>query len=257
MALGKLAVDAQLVYTGDYFVSVDFENETAHLYYCDYYLDTFSVDDVTALLTHEVCHIATFPSSRSLYFTEAPQIVIWFDQQLRNIYCEWLAHNEFLRRFGKTERFERYRMIKIAEFESYDVILERTRGAIQSAIEGLCTIFYDAVFFPAVGDDAFAKWADSNDLSASLKLLGWILEDFQYVRSLKLNRSDVFIKLRNIGKFCLSVDMDDVMSANRIRFVNPPPSLRDDALIDVDSKIDDNWKERMIWSQNCQNRKAV
>jgi hypothetical protein len=113
------------------------------------------------------------------------------------------------------------------------------------AVESLYKILYDAVFFPATGDKSFEEWAAANDLSESVKLLKWLIEDFKYVESLNLDLLRRFVKFRNICLFCVKLDVDTLMSANRIRFTDPPWYMRDDAKLDIDPIIERNWKERM------------
>jgi hypothetical protein len=221
------------------------EDGVAQLLYCDYYLNTLSKPEIRAVLSHEACHVATVPSSRVPYDDEASRFVNWFNRTLYEIYLEWLAHQEFLQRFRQDVRFELYRSIKIADFDSYGEIVGLVRAGLLPAVEGLYTILNDAIFFPIIGDKSFEEWAAANDLSESVKLLEWLVEDFRYVESLNLDLLKRFIKFRNISIFSLKVESDSLMSANRIRFANPPPSMRDDAKLDIDPVIEKNWRERM------------
>jgi len=249
MMMPTKTIESRLDYSGEFNVSVAFrENGSASLYYCDYYLNTLSKDEVRAVLSHEACHIATLPSSALPYDTEASQYVNWLNQTLWGIYCEWLAHQEFLHRFRQDIRLGAYRSIKIAEFEAYADLLERSRAYPQFAAHALYTILNDAVFFSVVSDDAFTNWAANNDLSELVKLLNWLVEDFQYVESLKLGLDEAVHRLRNIGQFCVSIDADVLMSANTLRFVKPPMSKRDHAKLTIDPVIEGNWKRRGITS---------
>jgi hypothetical protein len=249
MLLPAKTVESGLDYSGKFNVSVTFrENESVNLYYCDYYLNTLSKDEVRAVLSHEACHIATLPSSRLPYDTEASEYVNSFNRALWEIYCEWLAHREFVHRFRQDNRLGAYRSIKIAEFEAYAGLVEQSRARPQFAARDLYTILNDAVFFPVVGDDAFMNWAANNDLSELVKLLNWLVEDFQYVESLKLGWDEAVHKLRNIGQFCVNIDADSLMSENTLRFVKPPASKRDYTKLTIDSTIEGNWKRRGIIS---------
>jgi hypothetical protein len=249
MMLPTKTIESRLDYSGKFNVSVTFlENGSVNLYYCDYYLNTLSKDEVRAVLSHEACHIATLPNSKLPYDTEASQYVNWFNQTLWEIYCEWLAHQEFVRRFGQDIRLGAYRSIKIEEFEAYADLVEQSRARPQFAAHGLYAILNDAVFFSVIGDDAFTNWAANNDLSELIKLLNWLVEDFQYVESLKLGWDEAIHKLRNIGQFCLNIDADILMSADTLRFVKPPVSKRDHAKLTIDSIIESNWKRRGIIS---------
>lgn len=119
---------AKLDYSGKFTLSVYFPNhENVCLNYCDYYLNTLSIEEIKALLSHEACHISTLADSRLPYDTEASDFVNWFNQTVCEIYDEWLAHKEFFRRFQQAKCFELYRSIKMGEFESYERILEQSQ----------------------------------------------------------------------------------------------------------------------------------
>lgn len=112
-------------------------------------------------------------------------------------------------------------------------------------VNAVYSILNDAIFFSVIGDTSFANWADKNDFSASIKLLDWLIEDFRYVESLKLDFESRSKKLRSICKFALGVDTEILVTANRIRFAEPPGNMRDDVKVEVDPKIEKNWAERM------------
>ena len=246
MALRIQHAEPKIDCAGEKQVMVRFrEDGVAQLTYCDYYLNTLSKPEIQAVLSHEACHVASVPSSRVPYDVEASQFVNWFNRMLYEIYLEWLAHQEFLRRFRQDVRFESFRSIKIAEFDYYGEIVGRVRVGLLPAVEGLYTILNDAIFFPVIGDKSFEEWAAANDLSESVRFLEWLIEDFRYVESLNLDLLKRFIKFRNISVFSLKVESDSLMSANRIRFANPPLSMRDDVKLDIDPIIEKNWRERM------------
>ena len=156
-----------------------------------------------------------------------------------------MAEKELFARFQGTELLDTYRMIKIRELETYESLLEQSRAHLALTRDAVYSILNDAVFFPATGNDSFAIWADKNDFSSIVQLLKWLIQDFQYVESLKLDLDGVFSKINEICISIARIDLDVLVTGNKLTFVDPAGIKQYIETAEIDSEIKKNWIEHM------------
>jgi hypothetical protein len=193
------------------------EQRNVELNYDDNYFRTLSKEEVEAMLSHEACHILTLPHA-GIQVVESPPEIMEMQISFVELYDEFLAHEEFDRRFRGKNLFETYRNIKISEFRSYETVLTMSSAGMPST-KALYTILNDAVFFPTIEDASFHKWCDKNHVHNIGVFLDWLLEDFKYIESLHLDRLVTMETVILSGALSMGVDADALLKRDRIVFL--------------------------------------
>jgi len=209
------------------------------LNYDDYWLNTLAEDEVTAVLSHESCHIATIPDSRIVTFGPTPDLVAAFIE----IFDEYLVHTEFARRFRGTRTFDAFSEYKTRDFWSYENILKGVREGLTNPARGLFSILNDAIYFPIVGDRRFVEWCDKNNLRKLPQFLDWLLHDFRLIENLKLERMKAMEIIALEGILSLSVSGQILLTSGDILFVDSAPEA-EDALSQKTIELADIWRNR-------------
>ena len=217
------------------------EERNVELNYDDNYFRTLSKEEVEAMLSHEACHIVTLPHAGIQVVESSPEIM---EMQISfvELYDEFLAHEEFYRRFRGKSILETYRNIKISEFRSYEKILTMSWAGMPST-KALYTILNDAVFFPTIEDASFHEWCDKNHVHNIGVFLNWLLEDFKYIGSLHLDRLVTMELVILSGVLSVGVDADALLKRDRIVFLESAEGCEQMALT-KNSHLAGLWQER-------------
>jgi len=176
-------------------------NRNVTLNYDDNYLRTLSEDEIRAMLTHEGCHVATLPDTQIIAPSADSPHALFID-----IFDEYLGYAGFARKFGGTRTFDIFKDMKARDFQNYDVIVTMAQAGAMDILKALFAILNDAIYFPTVGDNRFADWCKSKRLTYLPQFLDWIIEDFKFVESLKLTRTQTMELLHVEGGLASAVN---------------------------------------------------
>jgi predicted AlkP superfamily pyrophosphatase or phosphodiesterase len=133
-------------------------------------------------------------------------------------YQEYLAHLEFMKKFANDIRFIDLKKVFASYLANFDRIIENIRKFIEQGLAEeleknqfsmsarLYAIIYDALFFYVAKDDSFQKWCKEREMMNLCLFSSWILEDFEYIRRLKLDRKEEMDKISMSGWLSTSVN---------------------------------------------------
>ncbi len=220
------------------------ENKQVELSYDDQYMVKLSDHERKATLCHEACHIAVLPHT---FYNVFPGHVDSLQTQVNliDIFDEFTAHQEFVKRFGDTEMVDAYTRVKVRDFVSYKTILERVRGNNMDATHGVLLILNDAVFFMVAEKNDFQKWCIDNNAGSIHQFCLWVVEDLQHVKDLGLDRRETMQNVVRVGGLWLCVDTSALLKLDTIIF-GPQSEEVERLMAGFDRHLSDVWRKRRL-----------
>jgi hypothetical protein len=219
---------------------------------------TYSEKVIDGLLLHEACHVLTLPYT-NIYIPDMDDtdMVRFYGNSVTN-YDEYLAHVELVKRFRIDPRYEGLKEQQIQLFTNFDTIVNATKMVAvrlqesgqnvnkfqYQVIEQLNAIVYDSLFFFVANDDSFRNWCNDNSLQELTVFVGWIFEDFEYIRLLNLSHRETRRKVMASANFSLSVNPIAIFF-NKILFANTTKALHEECIQeDKESDLARMWENR-------------
>jgi hypothetical protein len=231
------------------------ENRNLVLKYGIPFMNSRTEDQIEAILTHEICHVITLPTTNI-----STKDVGTIEQQMLMVdymtsYDEYLAHVEFIKRYGDTKLLEELINSQKTLFNNFDNIMNAIRNRIvrngTQLNKIIHSIIYDILLFFIVGERHFFEWCEETDLNSLYEFANYIYEDFEYIRNLNLTHH----KTRDLVEFSLvlsiSINPFIMMYENRIEFAETAEnfhlSLLDEG--DAETFLVGQWEERRSQKQ--------
>lgn len=224
------------------------EQRNVELNYDDDYFCTLTEDEIRAMLSHEACHIATLPHSGVLVVA-ASDSVQSMQISFIELYDEFLAHKEFARRFRGSKTFDTYDKLKDGDFYNYGMILKVARTGVIDPAKALFLILNDAVYFPVIGDSRFLTWCKDNKLERVSRFLDWLVDDFRFIDSLNLDRTNTMETILQEGGLSLGVHPVTLLMHDRIMFADSAPQA--EQMVSTKNKdLAERWRKRRLTGSN-------
>jgi len=202
-------------------------------------LRTVPEEQIDALLLHEAFHVTTLSDSLIRVPDTGNEMTIFIADYITN-YQEYLAHVEFVRRFKQDTRYDNLRQFHISLFKNYETIVKslktilnvtRTKGLPVNQfliLQQLHGIVYDALFFYVAKDDSFLKWCNEREINGLYVFVGWLYEDFEYIRNLDLTHEKTEQKVMISGTLSMSVNPIKLMILGQIEFADATKRLHEE-----------------------------
>ncbi|HLE75118.1 MAG TPA: hypothetical protein VI864_03630 [Candidatus Bathyarchaeia archaeon] len=211
------------------------------------------------ILLHEACHVSTLVSPfLKVPDTSNPHMTKFLGDSLTN-YDEYLAHVEFVKKFRNDPRFEGLKRQQIGLFKNFEKIINLLRMAepeLQSSRESyaefialgqLGSIIYDSMFFFVTSDNSFSEWCIRQSLTELEVLIGWVYQDFEYIRSLNLSQEKSHDKVIASTGLCGHVNPLKLLLHNKIEFYDATKSFHENwRKIGQDTDLVELWEKRRL-----------
>jgi hypothetical protein len=222
-------------------------------------LGTMDEEGIEAILLHEACHVITLPTTYlRVPDIDDPEYVSFMADYLES-YDEYLAHVEFVRRFRRDDAYEQLRNYEISLFQNFETIhnsllmsLDELQRMGQNELQfkflrSIHAIAYDALFFYVSNDDSFSTWCNTHNLNGLHTFIGWVFQDYEYVRGLKLTWEETQDKVVASAILSMSVDPLKLLTVGRIEFAETTRDLHV-GLINEGNQADlaQLWEKRRI-----------
>lgn len=209
-------------------------------------------------MPNRACHVSTLPYT-DIYIPDVgdPDMVRFFGNSVTN-YDEYLAHVELVKRFRDDPRYAGLREQQIQLFINFGTIANATKmvavrlqesgqndDQFQSQVlEQLNAIVYDSLFFFVANDISFRNWCNDNSLQELAVFVGWIFEDFEYIRSLNLSHRETRHKVMASANLSMSVNPMAIFF-NKILFANTTKALHEKCIKeDKEPDLARMWENR-------------
>jgi len=227
-----------------------YENGRIKLQYREM-LEEYSSNEIKALLKHEACHILTLPSSK-LVMKSTYKGKAFFKYVM--VYREFIAHQEFLKRFGIDENLTFYHK---RHFKMYDLLVEESRKIWVSKkyhkypeiLDAVFGIMYDSIYFFVMGGDSFYKWCREKRLEKFNLFLKWVSEDMKYFYNLTGREEQKVDLIQAAAIFPISIDVGNLLTNDVIIMMKKVFDRHDPRLRDLANK----WIDRVKSNGTIQN----
>jgi len=220
------------------------ETRNVKLEYDDNWLRTLDEEEIRAVLSHEACHIAVLPYTTYNLKMGSQSFVQW-QMIFIDLYDEFLAHEEFRRRFGGSKIVEAYANVRTREFTSLDNVLRLSKLGAMDEGHALFLILNDAIFFPILGRPEFLQWCKANGLNNTYSFLNLLIEDFNYVESLRLSRVETMDRVVLAAGLWTGVDARSLLKEDKIVFL-PSAQKAEDLVREKDPPLTESWLQRRL-----------
>jgi len=214
------------------------------LEYDDNWLRTLDEEEIRAVLSHEACHIAVLPST-TYYLKMGSESFVQWQKIFIDLYDEFLAHEEFRRRFGGSKIVDDDANVRTREFTSLDNVLRLSNSGTMDEGQALFFILNDAIFFPILGLSDFSQWCKAHELNNTYFYLNWLIEDFKYIESLRLNRVGTMDRVVLAAGLWTGVDARALLKEDKIVFL-PSAQKAEDLVREKDAPLTESWLQRRL-----------
>ncbi|HKW04627.1 MAG TPA: hypothetical protein VJN71_04950 [Nitrososphaerales archaeon] len=196
---------------------------TVRMTYNKEIVDYCSDQDLNSFLKHEACHILTIPSSEIVVHDTGRPEMVDFTSQHVCCFDEFLAHQEFIRRWPNNEDFLDY---KRRECSNYEIILYSLRhilrkGRIPNPLyphKSLSELFQDALYLKLINSPEWDRVFAETNSSAVSTFLGYWLADFKQIQSFGEIRSTTQDMVELSAILSISVSSEDLLLNNKVVF---------------------------------------
>jgi hypothetical protein len=207
-------------------IGTSWDQDTITLRYRKAHLnDIDSLEVLRVVLKHEVCHVLSIPSSKLQLSSSLPAQVAYVD-----LYREYLAHREFLRRFKNDKELflahEKRAFKPDKAFSGLNAALKNCTGIMPFLItfEGLFRVYYDAIYFYLVGDLIFQKYCEVRKAESVYQLGGLIMEDMAHIEAQPSPYERKISLMEDSFKCVFNVDLGGLLR-NRLSLCQPLDKL--------------------------------
>jgi hypothetical protein len=175
--------------------------------------------EVKSILKHEICHFLSIGTTKIHTIRAAKEYVKYV-----MIFREYLAHVEFIKRFGFDKWLTSFHRKNL---KYYEVILKKARSVKKlSSVEDhqrllsfFFSILYDAIYFFVINDDSFEDWCQRRALSNLHQVYQWIYEDMKYFKELKISQEEKEKLVQEAAIFPISLDLIALFQENRVKTI--------------------------------------
>jgi len=163
-------------------VSVTWSGNQVTLLYSPQILSTvYDLTELKAILRHEICHIITAPDPRVPTLDVDNPYIETAALHYVDVFREYLAENEFNRRFPNHRRYLQFKKRIFHPDKSLDEFLKNDNPNPFDFFSCLFGIYYDAIYFTLVHDATFQRWCAARYRHGFAELFQYIIEDVAYI----------------------------------------------------------------------------
>jgi len=174
-------------------------------------------EEIKSLLKHEISHFLSIGTTKIHTIRAAEEYVKYV-----MIFREFLAHKEFIKRFGIDKGLTSFHRRNIKYFE---VLIKKAKSIKkvsslkdhQQLLYFFFSILYDAIYFFVMKDNSFKTWCRKRRLSALYQVYEWIYEDMEYFYGLDMGQVDKERLVQLAAIFPISIDMVSLFQKNHIK----------------------------------------
>lgn len=189
-------------------------------------LSRHTVDEIRAMLRHEVIHPITMQESSKIAVTDSTPEIQELQAAIQTAYDEMINYKEYSKRFpndaaltsAKQKIYTNFSLI----FLGMKNMLET--GQIQpnhpTLFVSALSIYEDAVYDFFEDTERLEQWVNENTAQALYEFLKWIHEDFNIIQENISNRDDMRKIIFLTFKMMVTVSIDSIYSSNTIEFNN-------------------------------------
>lgn len=206
--------------------------------------DTFDriVTDADLLqmgMRHEACHLAVSPTF-DVPVREGTPLQVQTNLHYLDLYREYIAHQEYLRRFGAS--FDPLAAKLFAPASAWEDTNRQVRaagGAEGTWIlhVGIFRIFYDAIYLELVGRSDFRDWCQAAGLSGLYRLFRLVMDDMRVIHESERLYADQLEMMNDSLKFACMVDLEVMLHDGKLVLLRPVAEVPD-----VDPLIAARWR---------------
>jgi hypothetical protein len=181
-----------------------------------------SKETLIACLRHEACHILTIPMSNVPVPAVQPEMVSFLANQT-SAYDEFLAHQEFLKRWPNDRALSAFKEAELINFAIILLTLRRNMSAqmLENPLEPLNTlsvIFQDATYFMIAREDAMRNWGKQYGANAIVGFIDFWYRDFKTISSWPVDRDRTIDLVQLSATLSISVDPALMVQSDLITF---------------------------------------
>jgi len=248
MGLKQVVKAARKDYLGS-LMETRYNQEEITLHYTPFSLEFFSnLSELRVALKHEVSHVLSSPTSK----ISLPVTLTGFSKEYIDILREYLAHQEFIKRFPNDRKgFLRFakRIFQPDNILADLLVAYQSAGAQEAMLNffgAIFRIYYDSVYFALVSDGTFFNWCKSGRVEGLYQLFLYIMEDVKFIDAENIGYDEKINLMLESLKIVVLVDIETMKKKGQISLLKDPNEMGY-----TDVRVASWWESRMLplWSR--------